>query len=141
LGDVIHLVTVEANKRDIAIDTDLEETPQATLDEDQMKQVFLNIFLNAIDATFEHGRISVTSRDIKKNGVEYVQVEIADNGKGIPKKILDNIFDPFFTTKAKGVGLGLSISHQIVQEHNGTIEVESRAKKGTTFVVNIPCET
>jgi signal transduction histidine kinase len=141
LGDVIHLVTVEANKRDIAIATDLEETPQATLDEDQMKQVFLNIFLNSIEAISARGKISVTSRGIQKNGVEYVQVEIADNGKGIPKKILDNIFDPFFTTKAKGVGLGLSISHQIVQEHNGTIEVESRAKKGTTFVVNIPCET
>jgi two-component system NtrC family sensor kinase len=141
LEEVIHLVAVEANKRDIAIDTNLHETPKATLDEDQMKQVFLNIFLNAIDAISEHGRISVTSRDIQKNGKEYVQVEIADTGKGIPKKILDSIFDPFFTTKAKGSGLGLAISHQIVQEHHGTIEVESRAKKGTTFVVNIPSKT
>jgi two-component system NtrC family sensor kinase len=139
LEEVIHLVAVEANKRDIAIDTNLHETPKATLDEDQMKQVFLNIFLNAIDAISEHGRISVTSRDIQKNGKEYVQVEIADTGKGIPKKILDSIFDPFFTTKAKGSGLGLAISHQIVQEHHGTIEVESRAKKGTTFFINIPC--
>jgi signal transduction histidine kinase len=105
-----------------------------------MKQVFLNIFLNAIDAISAHGRISITSRSIRKNGVDYAQVEIADTGKGIPKKIVESIFDPFFTTKGKGAGLGLSISHQIVQEHHGTMEVESQPKKGTTFFVNIPCE-
>jgi signal transduction histidine kinase len=136
LEDIIHLVTVEANKRDIVIDTNLQETRQVLLDADQMKQVFLNIFLNAFEAIKNHGRISVTSRDIHKNSNE-----ITDNGKGIPEKILEHIFDPFFTTKEKGGGLGLSISHQIVQEHKGTIEVESRPKKGTTFVINIPCET
>ena len=141
LADVIQLVTVEANKRNIAIDMNLQETRQALLDEDQMKQVFLNILLNAFEAIKNHGRISVTSRDIQKNDTTYVQVEITDNGKGIPEKIVEHIFDPFFTTKKKGGGLGLSISHQIVQEHKGTIEVESRAKKGTTFVINIPCET
>jgi signal transduction histidine kinase len=106
-----------------------------------MKQVFLNIILNAFEAIKNHGRISVISRDIHKKGNGYVQVEITDNGKGIPEKILEHIFDPFFTTKKKGAGLGLSISHQIVQEHKGTIEVEIRAKKGTTFVINIPCKT
>jgi two-component system NtrC family sensor kinase len=141
LEDVINLVTVEANKRDIAIDTNLQKTRQVLLDSDQMKQVFLNIILNAFEAIKNHGRISVISRDIHKNGNAYVQVEITDNGKGIPEKIVEHIFDPFFTTKKKGGGLGLSISHQIVQEHKGTIEVESRAKKGTTFVINIPCKT
>ena len=141
LEEVIHLVTVEAVKQDITIDTNLQEIPQATLDEDQMKQVFLNLFLNSIEAISNHGKISVTSRSIQKEGVEYVQVEIVDTGKGIPKKILDSIFDPFVTTKKQGIGLGLSISHQIVQEHHGTITVESRAKKGTTFFVNIPCKT
>ncbi len=139
LKDVIHLVTVEANKRGIVIHTNLQEIRQAMLDTDQMKQVFLNIFLNAFEAISAHGKVSVTSRDIQKNGMAYVQVEITDNGKGIPKKIAEQIFDPFFTTKEKGNGLGLSITHQIVEEHHGTIEVESRAKKGTTFVVNIPC--
>ena len=131
---------MEAKKRDIAIDKNLQEIPLATLDEDQMKQVFLNILLNSIEAISAHGRITVTSRNIQKNGMEYVQVEIEDTGKGIPKKIVEQVFDPFFTTKEKGIGLGLSISHQIVEEHHGTIEVESRAKKGTTFFVNIPCE-
>lgn len=139
LQKVIHLITVEAKKRGIAINTNLEETPQAMLDEEQIKQVFLNIFLNAIEAVSASGDISVTSRMTQKNGLEYVQIRIEDTGKGIPRKILDHIFDPFFTTKEKGSGLGLSISHQIVQEHNGSIEVESKSGKGTTFFVNLPC--
>jgi len=138
LEEVLYLIQVEATKRDIAFETNLQETPQTTLDEDQMKQVFLNIFLNAMEAISAHGRISVTSRGIQKNGMQYIQVEIADTGKGIPKKILESIFDPFFTTKEKGAGLGLAISHQIVEDHHGTIEVESKPKKGTTFLVNIP---
>jgi signal transduction histidine kinase len=129
---------VEAKKKDISIDADLRDAPRAKFDANQMKQVFLNILLNAIDAITAHGSISITSRNIYKKGKEYVQVEIADTGKGIPRKILDSIFDPFFTTKAKGSGLGLAISHQIVQEHKGTIEVESMPKKGTTFSVTIP---
>ena len=139
IEEIIPLIKVEATKRDIAIETDLREIPRARLDPDQMKQVFLNILLNAVEAVKAHGRISITSRDIRKNGSEYVQVEIADTGKGIPKKILESIFDPFFTTKEKGSGLGLAISHQIVEDHHGIIEVESMPKKGTTFFINIPC--
>jgi signal transduction histidine kinase len=139
IQEIIPLIQVEATKRDIAIETNLLETPKAKLDADQMKQVFLNILLNAIEAIETHGRISITSRDIHKNGSDYVQVEIQDTGKGIPKKIVEQIFDPFFTTKEKGSGLGLAISHQIVQDHHGIIEVESMPKKGTTFFVNIPC--
>lgn len=140
LEEVLYLITVEATKRDIAFETNFQQIPQTTLDEDQMKQVFLNIFLNAMEAISAHGRISVTSRSIQKNGMKYVQVEIADTGKGIPKRFLEQIFDPFFTTKEKGSGLGLSISYQIMQDHHGTIEVESKPKKGTTFLVTIPSE-
>jgi signal transduction histidine kinase len=95
--------------------------------------------LNALDAIKAHGTVSITTRDIHKNGSAFVQVEIADTGKGIPKKLIDQIFDPFFTTKDKGAGLGLAITHQIVEDHHGFIEVESLPKKGTTFFVNIPC--
>ena len=136
---VIDFIRVTAKKKGVIINTKLEKIPQAMLDEEQIKQVFLNIFLNAIEAISNEGSILVTSRSIQKNGLEYVQVEIEDTGKGIPKRILDQIFDPFFTTKEKGSGLGLSISHQIVQEHNGFIEVESKLGEGTTFFVNLPC--
>lgn len=138
LEKVMHLVTVEAKTHDITIHSDLQKTPQAMIDEEQMKQVFLNLFLNAMEAISSHGTISVTTRGIQKNGMEYVQVEIADTGKGIPQEIIDRIFDPFFTTKEKGSGLGLSICHQIIQEHNGYIEVESRLGEGTVFSVNLP---
>jgi len=136
---VIDFIRVTAKKKGVIINTKLEKIPQAMLDEEQIKQVFLNIFLNAIEAISNEGRILVTSRSMQKNGLEYVQVEIEDTGEGIPKRILDHIFDPFFTTKEKGSGLGLSISHQIVQEHNGFIEVESKLGEGTTFFVNLPC--
>lgn len=140
IEEIIPLVTTEARKRDITIEKNFKETPRIKLDADQMKQVFLNILLNAIEAIKAHGTISITSREIHKNGTEHVQVEVADTGTGIPKKIVEQIFDPFFTTKDKGSGLGLSITHQIVQDHHGTIEVESVPKKGTTFVITIPCE-
>jgi len=139
LEEIIPLVTAEATKRDITIETNLRETTPVKLDADQMKQVFLNILLNAIEAIEAHGKISITSREIHKNGTQHVQVEVADTGTGIPKKIVEQIFDPFFTTKDKGSGLGLSITHQIVEDHHGTIEVESMPKKGTTFVITIPC--
>lgn len=139
IGKVIDLIRVTAKKKRVIINTKLEKIPQAMLDEEQIKQVFLNILLNAIEAIPNEGTIWVGSRSMQKNGLEYVQVEIEDTGKGIPKRILDHIFDPFFTTKEKGSGLGLSISHQIVQEHNGFIEVKSILGKGTTFFVNLPC--
>jgi signal transduction histidine kinase len=139
IEEIIPLIQVEARKRDIALETHLQQTPRARLDPDQMKQVFLNILLNAIEAIKAHGMISITTRDIHKNGSVFVQVEIADTGKGIPKKLVEQIFDPFFTTKDTGAGLGLAITHQIVEDHHGFIEVESVPKKGTTFFVNIPC--
>jgi len=139
IEEIVPLIKLEATKRDIAIETNLRDTPQAKLDADRMKQVFLNILLNAIEAIKAHGKISITSRDIRKNGAVYVQVEIADTGKGIPKKLAEQIFDPFFTTKERGSGLGLAIAHQIVEDHHGFIEVESMPKKGTTFFINIPC--
>jgi signal transduction histidine kinase len=138
IAEIIPLIQVEAIKRDINIETNLREIPRPRLDADQMKQVFLNILLNAIEAIKAHGKISVTTRAVNKNGTEYIEVEIEDNGKGIPKKVIEQIFDPFFTTKVTGAGLGLAISHQIVEEHHGTIVVESKPKKGTIFFVNIP---
>jgi signal transduction histidine kinase len=68
----------------------------------------------------------------------YVRVVISDTGRGIPSQIVHKIFDPFFTTKPKGIGLGLSITYQIIKKHGGTIKVESEWEKGTSFVINLP---
>jgi signal transduction histidine kinase len=107
-----------------------------------MKQVFMNLILNAIQAMKEGGSISIATRSISRNGAEpsgeFVQVEIRDTGIGIPEENLQHIFDPFFTSKDEGSGLGLAVSHQIVQEHGGFVTVESVLGKGTAFFVHAP---
>jgi signal transduction histidine kinase len=140
LEKMLLLVDTESHKKNLQITRDFHEfLPPVVLDKEQIKQVFLNILLNAVYATPENGTITVGTRHIKRNGSQnYVQVIIRDTGKGIPEENLDKIFTPFYTTKHEGSGLGLAISHQIVQEHRGSIEVESEENQGTTFYVNLP---
>jgi len=140
LDGMVLLVSTESKKKNVKVTRSYgDDLPLVKVDREQIKQVFLNILLNAIEATPENGRISIGTRSfVKPGGESYVQVEFTDSGKGIPKECLEEIFNPFFTTKAKGSGLGLSISHQIVQDHNGYIVVESQLNKGTSFFVNLP---
>ena len=113
------------------------------VDKSQMHQVFLNLFLNSIQAMSEGGelRIEVTPQNsapgdgAKQN---FVKAVISDTGRGIPPHLIHKIFDPFFTTKPKGIGLGLSIAYQIINKHGGSISVESRWEKGTSFVIHLP---
>ena len=141
LDKMITLIKTEAKQKELTIEATLaDDLPTVTVDKEQMKQVFINILLNAIQATPEKGTILIATRKIVKSngGPGFVQVEISDTGIGIPEEELDKIFTPFFTTRAKGSGLGLAISHQIIQEHEGTIDVKSVEKKGTTFIINLP---
>jgi two-component system sensor histidine kinase AtoS len=113
------------------------------VDKNQMHQVFLNLFLNSIQAMSEGGelKIEVTPQNsapgdgAKQN---FVKAVISDTGRGIPPHLIHKIFDPFFTTKPKGIGLGLSIAYQIINKHGGSISVESRWEKGTSFVIHLP---
>jgi len=110
--------------------------PMVMVDADQIKQVFINIALNALQAMPEGGRL-----DIRASGKgEFVEVEFADTGGGIPESIINKIFDPLFTTKAKGVGLGLSVCKTILKRHDGDIRVESKVGKGTTFTLSLPTQ-
>lgn len=104
----------------------------------QLKQVFMNIILNAVDAM--HGEGTLTIRTYPSDDRSEVVISFTDTGVGIPKEVLPRIFDPFFTTKevGKGTGLGLSVSYGIVREHGGRIEVESEVGKGSTFKVVLP---
>ncbi len=140
LDGMILLTSTESKKKKIEIVKDyLQDLPPISIDREQIKQVFLNILLNAIEATPANGRIVVKTRSyLKPGGNPYLQVVIADNGSGIPKEFLEDIFNPFFTTKPKGSGLGLSISNQIVQDHDGYIHVESELNRGSSFFVNLP---
>jgi PAS domain S-box-containing protein len=119
------------------------QLPNIKVDKTQMHQVFLNLFLNAIQAMPNGGELKIEasptiSDPLKGFKQNYVRVVISDTGRGIPSQIVHKIFDPFFTTKPKGIGLGLSITYQIIKKHGGTIKVESEWEKGTSFVINLP---
>ena len=110
----------------------------------QLNQVFMNIISNAIDELLANTKLSLKQICIQTKLIECnkIEVTICDNGSGIPPEILDKIFDPFFTTKpvGQGTGMGLAISYQIIEKHNGKIEVISELGQGAKFVVNLPIE-
>lgn len=146
VSSCLYFIDVKARTRDIKIEKELaSELPRVMLDLQQIKQVLLNLFLNAMDAIGECGgalRVR-TSRVMTQEGNAWVQIEVEDTGCGIPAANLERIFDPFFTTKHKsgeneGTGLGLAIAHQIIQEHRGEIQVRSAEGVGTTFRINLP---
>ncbi|MBP1768662.1 MAG: sensor histidine kinase, protein [Candidatus Aminicenantes bacterium] len=116
------------------------DLPAVIVDGDKMRQVFLNILRNAVEAVEEGGRIGLTLSRVKENGAPKIRVRISDDGCGIPEKDWENIFEPFYTTKASGFGLGLSNARKIVEQHRGSIKVTKSKGKGTTFEVRIPCE-
>ena len=124
----------------IAVKKELEELPLLQLDPDQMLEVFVNIIINAIDAMPQGGELNFTTR--LTQGGKTVEIRASDTGYGIPRENLAKIFDPFFTTKdaGKGTGLGLSVTYGIIDRHNGTIDVESEVRKGTTFIIKLPME-
>ncbi|HTY24242.1 MAG TPA: ATP-binding protein [Desulfomonilaceae bacterium] len=110
------------------------DAPLVLMDTDQMTQVFLNILLNAIEATPEGGKVLVR---YLADGQNRLQIIVEDTGEGIPRENLDKIFDPFFSTKKKGTGLGLAIVKSIIEGHGGEIEVETEPAKGTRFIVTL----
>jgi two-component system NtrC family sensor kinase len=134
---------------EIALDLD-PDLPPLFVDADLIKQVLINILVNAQQAITEHGNILVRSRvhesrkftNCGDESVRAVEIAITDTGCGIPKANLQRIFDPFFTSKevGKGTGLGLSVSYGIVRSHGGDIEVESTEGEGTTFRVFLPAK-
>ncbi len=103
-------------------------------DEGQLKQVLINIIKNAVDAVDKNGEIQVTL----KYQENQVIVDIEDNGKGMSEDVLHKVGTPFFTTKEDGNGLGLSVCFNIIESHNGTIQVKSQEGKGTVFSVALP---
>jgi signal transduction histidine kinase len=121
------------------LDVDVpDDIPAVHGDGQQLAQVFVNLYLNALDAIAHGGVIRVAARPAPADP-RYVQVEVSDNGRGIPPDILPFVFDPFFTSgKVKGTGLGLSVSHGIVAKHGGNILVDSAPGRGTTFTILLP---
>jgi len=135
--DSLKLVERQAAENGVSVEADLPENGAAAhLDPDKFNQVLLNLYLNAIEAMTDGGRIIVNlEKDEQKNRVE---IRVSDTGSGIPESELSHIFDPYFTTKPTGTGLGLAIAHNIIQGHGGEIHTESRVGVGTTFRILIP---
>ncbi|MFC5795314.1 ATP-binding protein [Thalassorhabdus alkalitolerans] len=110
------------------------EPPSIYLDPSQMKQVFLNIFKNSIEAIEENGKVDIElTADIN-----WVTVFVKDNGRGIPLSLVNKIGDPFFSTKEEGTGLGLSICKTIIKEHQGSLDIENHPEGGTLVSVRLP---
>jgi len=143
--ETVRIVEQPAHLRDIGITLELDaKLPQAWVDSDLIKQVVMNMLVNAQHAIEQKGSITVRTRAIAAAAGSPAAIEIAiiDTGCGIAPRDLSRIFDPFFTTKGvgQGTGLGLSVSHGIVTAHGGTIEVESELGLGTTFRVRLPLQ-
>jgi len=107
-----------------------------TVDPHQIREVFENIFMNAAQAMNNGGKISLSV--LPNNSTQELQIIISDTGNGIPQKIIDHVFEPFFSTKNNGTGLGLPIVKRIIEEHSGTIRIESTPGKGTQVIITLP---
>ncbi len=155
--NVLQLMKSQIDKSSVDLDLDLEENlPPVFADAAQLQEVFVNLIVNAIHSMSpldkaraekisggRGGKLTISTTLIKLRGDDAVEVLIADTGCGIPEENLQKIFNPFFTTKevGKGTGLGLAITQRIVQDHKGSISVESAVNKGTTFKLTFPVYT
>ena len=136
----VRLIQHKSEMSAIQLETSLEETlPPTYCDGSQIEQVLLALSLNAIDAMPRGGSLWITTRI---NSEAEIEIEVRDDGMGIPADVLPKIFEPFTTTKdvGKGVGLGLAISKGIVERHGGRIDVKSEIGRGTTFTVTLPLD-
>jgi PAS domain S-box-containing protein len=144
INEIIPFLIKEIAEKGIRfVETYPPQLPKIKVDKNQMHQVFLNLFLNAIQAMPNGGELKievspVISSSIDGSKKKFIKIVISDTGTGIPTNIVQKIFDPFFTTKPRGIGLGLSITYQIIKKHGGTIKVESQLEKGTSFMITLP---
>jgi signal transduction histidine kinase len=137
------LVSTQAQRQKVRVERRYVSQGMRVMgDAGELKQVFLNLLLNALQAMPEEGLLRSSAEEWRSGmgtaAGRWVQIRISDSGVGIPADQLDKIFDPFFTTKREGTGLGLSVCHGIIHRHEGEIDVQSEAGKGTTVSVRLP---
>jgi PAS domain S-box-containing protein len=137
IQNVLNLLSFEARKKHVRMDfSSCEEIIQVECDEDRLKQVFLNLVKNGIEAMPNGGDLSVSTH--VRNGK--VEISIQDSGVGIPEEKIKKLGEPFFTTKENGNGLGLMVTFKIIESHNGSVYIESEVDKGTTFNIVLPAK-
>ncbi|MGA3116646.1 MAG: GAF domain-containing protein [Syntrophobacteraceae bacterium] len=144
LRETVDVMKLHLKRKKISVSVDIAPTvPPISFDEDQIRQVFLNLLSNAMEAMPDGGKIKITGsmngNASGKNGL--FRLIISDNGIGIRREVVPKIFDPFFTTKPEGTGLGLSIVHKILEQHRAIVEVESFIGVGTVFKLTFPVDS
>ena len=139
LDEVLYLLTSDRAWEGISIAKEYDENdPSTTCDVQQIKQVLINILINAFEAMEGQGTITLKTEKTTYQEHPFVSISLTDTGGGADPAVLDNIFNPFFTTKEKGSGLGLAISNKIIMHHRGRIEVKNKAGEGVTFIIYLP---
>jgi two-component system sensor histidine kinase HydH len=135
LDHSLRLLEPKLRSRLITLQRDYRAAPETVLgDEAQLQQVFINLLLNAVDAMGAGGTLTAAT----ETAADKMKISIRDTGAGIAPENLAQVFDTFFTTKKNGTGLGLAISRRLVEAHHGTIEVQSKAGRGATFIITLP---
>jgi signal transduction histidine kinase len=139
----VQLADTQARRGDVSVDVRVaQDLPLIQGDRYQLAQIFTNLLANAYEAMGGRGHVAISANatwvDDGMDGREAVQVEVIDDGPGMPQEVADHVFDPFFTTKAKGSGLGLSIVRKIVDAHDGQIDLKTAPGGGTTIRVTLP---
>jgi signal transduction histidine kinase len=141
LKQILSFTEPRAHSQGLKVITDYEPSlPLISVNPGRVEQVFLNLILNAFHAMTRGGTLTITVKRLRRDMGDMLRIEFADTGHGISKQHLKEIFDPFFSTKEGngGTGLGLFISRKIVENYQGSIDVESREDQGTTFTVEFP---
>ena len=135
----VKMLERNAGEKNIRIKVEIPSgIPHIAVDSDRINQVFLNLFLNSIEAMDSGGELSIAVDYDHAN--DMMRIKVSDTGKGIVPKDIGNVFDPYFTTKQSGTGLGLAIVHRIIESHNGEIKVESDQGKGTDVTITLPLD-
>jgi signal transduction histidine kinase/putative methionine-R-sulfoxide reductase with GAF domain len=134
--ETLQLLRPQIDKQNIAVEKEFQALPIILMDREQIKQAILNLLMNAIQAMPEGGRLVLSGRNSEDG--QWIYISIRDSGMGISEEDINKLFDPFFSTKEGGIGLGLSITHRIIDQHHGKIEVESTPEKGTLFTIWLP---
>jgi len=137
---VVTLVSSEAESRGVCLHLVPADVPQVHGDPEKLRQAFLNLILNGVQATARGGSLTISAAPIVdgEDALPFVRISFADTGEGMAPDDLERIFEPFYTTKEGGTGLGLAITQRIVESHGGRIEVESGRGKGTVFRILLP---
>ena len=137
--EVLKLLRFELQRKSIEFNTEFGEIPVLTVDPNKIKQVIINLVMNATHAMQGQGKITVTT-GINETGM--LELQVRDTGPGIAPELQEEVFAPFFTTKpeGEGTGLGLYICQNIIREHGGTISLESQLGEGTLFRISLPVE-